>query len=175
MTKETVTITQTIAFGPAMSALNAQRRAFVMALNNAGGKNATEAARAAGYKDTQYLHTNAQHVLHDPTVQAAIVEDARARLAGDVTLGLNQLDEIAKTPGPSQLAAVKMKLHHAGLVETVKVQHEHTHTLTLKDKVAEAMRLCKITGDDPATMLNGIIDVTPNVISDISAEEPEEW
>lgn len=178
MPKTEVTLTQKLVLGPAMQALNPRQRAFVIALNNAGGKNRTEAARAAGYSDqTGHARDHANWLMHNPNIQAAIVEDARARFAGLVGANLARLEQIADTPGPSQLAAVKMSLHHAGLIEKTVSEHTHTVTVSLKDKMAEIERLCEITGDDPAKLLE---DVPYDTISDIPATpddvpEPEVW
>ena len=153
--KKEITLTQTLVFGPAMSALNDRQLAFIVAFNNAGGKNATEAARAAGYSDnnTGRIRVQAYEMLHNPNVQAAMVEDARARLAGDLHATLDIIDDIANNPQhKDRLAAAKMKLHHAGMVEVTKVQHEGTVTVTFEQKLERYKALLAQTGGtaDPA-------------------------
>ena len=175
MRKE-ITLTQTMTFGPAMSALNDRQRAFVVALNNAGGKNATEAARSAGYADDggASIRNHGNWLLHNPNIQAAIVEDARARIAGDLHATLDIIDDIANNPQhKDRLAAAKVKLHHAGMVEITKVQHEGTVTVTFDQKLERYKALLAQTGGEPDKALAPFIEgefteVEPD-------EEPKLW
>jgi hypothetical protein len=170
--RKAVTITQHMNFGPAMTALTPKRRAFVMALNNAGGKNATEAARAAGFKDTEFLRTSAYMLLHDPRIQAAIVEDTRARFSGQAGELNEQLTRISQTPGPQQLNAIKMMFHHIGLQEKQVVEHNHTITLTLAQKIEKVNQLRAAQGKElialPATT------VTEPLVTDAEFTEIED-
>ena len=159
MAAQELTITQKINFGPAMSALSPIRRAFVVAFNNAGGKNATEAGRAAGYKNTEHLRSTVHDLLHDPNVQAAIIEDARARLAGDLHATLDIIDEIARNPQhKDRLAAAKVMLHHAGMVEVTKREVAVTHTITLDQKIERYKALLAQTGAAPDPALAPLIE-----------------
>ena len=152
-----ITITQKMNLGPAMAALNPRQRAFVMALNNAGGSNASEAARAAGYLDSGSgaIKVQAHLLLHNPAIRAALVEDTHARFGGKVGKLNTLLEGIAETPGPQQLAAVKMMLHHVGLQEKQVVEHNHTVTLTLAQKIEKVNQLRAAQGKElialPAT------------------------
>ena len=151
-----ITLTQKMRFGPAMSALTERRRSFVVALNNAGGKNATEAARAAGYLDSGSgsIRVTANHLLHDPNVQAAIIEDAKARLVGDIHATLLGIDEIAGDPShKDRLKALTTKLHHAGMIEKTIQQMEVSVNVTYEQKVDELKRLAIATGRDPVKYL----------------------
>ena len=173
--KKEITLTQTMTFGPAMSALNDRRRAFVVAFNNGGGKNATEAARAAGYADTGSgrIRVQAHEMLHDPNVQAALVEDARARLAGDLHATLDIIDDIANNPQhKDRLAAAKMKLHHAGMVEVTKVQHEGTVNVTFDQKLERYKALLAQTGGAADPALAPFIEAE---FTEVPEEEPKLW
>ena len=156
MPRAEIAIRQKMNFGPAMSALNERQRAFVFALNNTGGRNASEAARAAGYTDTHNgaIQVTAHRLLHDPNVQAAIIEDAKARLAGDIHATLLGIDEIAMNPGhKDRLKALTTKLHHAGMIEKTIQQMEVSVNVTYEQKVDELKRLAIATGRDPVKYL----------------------
>lgn len=151
-----ITLTTKMHLGPAMTVLNDRQRAFVIALNNAGGKNATEAARAAGYIDSGSggIKVQAHHMLHDPRIQAAILEDARARFVGDLHETLDRIEGIAKnTQHPKQLDALKIKLHHAGMVEVKRTEIDVTGTVTFEQKIDRLTQLARATGKDPEEVL----------------------
>lgn len=171
MAKEIVTTTQKMSFGPAMSALNARQRAFVVSYNNAGGKNAAEAYRAAGYQAAQ-PRQEAYSLLHDPKIKAAIVEDVQTRLAGCLTDTVQKIIMIGDEPGAKQLDALKFLAHHGGLIEKSLVQHDHTVTLTFDQKLERARQLALDAGLDPAKEL---IDITPTTVTDVDDDEPEVW
>jgi hypothetical protein len=174
MARHQIALVQTINFGPAMSALSPMRRAFVVAFNNAGGKNATEAGRAAGYKNTEHLRSTVHDLLHDANVQAAIIEDARARLAGDLHATLDIIDEIARNPQhKDRLAAAKVKLHHAGMVEVTKSEVAVTHTITLDQKIERYKALLAQTGSTPDPLLAPLLEGEYTDVTD----DPEkiEW
>lgn len=155
MTTQELTLTTRLNFGPAMSALTDKRRAFVVALNNAGGRNAAEAARAAGFSDGGGgARVRASEMLHDPNVQAAILEDARARLVGDLPATLNGIDQIATNPQhKDQLKALLTKLHHAGMIEKTMQQVDVKVTVTTEQKVEAIKQRCAELGLDPKDFL----------------------
>lgn len=132
-----VTTTVNMRFGPAMTALTEKQRAFVIAYNNAGGINASEAARAAGYASGHGKEWKAAHrQLHDPAVAAAMVEDAVARLRADLPETLDRIDKIARNPqDKNHFKALQMKAHHAGLIETVRSEHTEHLVLTYEQKL----------------------------------------
>jgi hypothetical protein len=182
LVKSTVVLTQTLRFGPAMTSLTDKQRAFVIAWNNAGGKNAAEAARTAGYADSGPSGASARNVAHklllDPRIQAAVIEDARARFVGTIADDLHSLSQIAGNPQHKrQLDAIKMRLHHAGMIETVKMEVEHKVDPTLAQKLDELKRLAAITGDDISDIVDADFeDVTEEVLlignSDVEAPDP---
>lgn len=132
-----VTTTVNMRFGPAMTALTEKQRAFVIAYNNSGGINASEAARAAGYASGHGKEWKAAHrQLHDPAVAAAMVEDAIARLRADLPETLDRIDKIASNPqDKNHFKALQMKAHHAGLIETVHTEHTEHIRLTFEQKI----------------------------------------
>ncbi len=173
--KTEITLTQKFSFGPAMSALNDRQRAFVVALNNAGGKNAAEAARAAGYLDSggSGIWVTAHRLCHDPNVQAAIIEDARARIVGDLHATLDIIDDIANNPQhKDRLSAAKLKLHHAGMVEVTKVQHEGTVTISFDQKLEKYKALLAQTGGDPDKALAPFIEAEFTEVV-LDADDPD--
>lgn len=171
---ELITITTRMQCGPAMSALNPRQRAFVIAYNNAGGNNATEAGRTAGYKNGTGLRQSVHALLHDPKIQAAVREDISARFTEDLPDTKAALDKIARAEThPKHFDAIKLKLHQGGLIERTAVDHNVTVTLSFEQKLEQVKVLAELCGDDPAVALKGIIDATPTVISDIPATEDE--
>lgn len=174
--EELVTITTRMRFGPAMSALNPRQRAFVIAYNNAGGKNATECGRQAGYVDGSGLRQTVHALVHDPKIQGAMREDIAARFTEDLIETKSALDRIARNEQhPKQFDALKVKLHHGGMIERTVVDHNLNVTLTFDQKVEQLKQLAELVGEDPTKALAGIVDVTPTTVSDIDATEPEQW
>jgi hypothetical protein len=173
MAREVVSVRQAMNFGPAMTALTEMQRNFVFAYNNAGGKNSTEAARAAGYADTINLKRTAFDLLRNPAIQAAIREDIGARFTADLPATLERINDIASDAGHTkQFDALKLKLHHGGMIEKTVHEHQHTHVLTYEQKVDELKRLAAITGDDPNEVLAGIVDADA---TELTPDDPEFW
>jgi hypothetical protein len=159
-----------MSFGPAMTALSPLRRAFVIAWNNSGQRNASDAARAAGYKDGPGLSVTAHVVLHDPLVQKAIQEDMRTRLVAGLGTAWARIDDIASNPQhPKQFDALKAQINHGGMVEKTKVEHEHSIAPTLEEKLDRLIRLRGRENVDPELLQ--IVDAEYTVVDD----EPEQW
>ena len=180
MPRTAITITERIELGPAMKRLNDRQRAFVVALCMSGGENRAQAARDAGYSDASgRAKEHAHWLMHNPLVQAAILEYGKGRLAGSLGEALDQLDDIARTPGPSQLGAVKTKLGLAGLMETIRHEHQHTVTHTFEQKADEYKRLMAALGrqipDDLAPVLEGEYEDVTEKQRPQEAEEPVIW
>lgn len=109
--------------GPAMLALNAGQRRFVVALLETGATDNTAAAGLAGYGGTEgSRRVAAWHLAHNPKVQAAIKEEADRRLRAGALLAASALVEIAGDMRHKDRfkAAVEL-LNRAGLI----VQTEH--------------------------------------------------
>lgn len=158
-------------FGPAMTALSEMQRNFVIAHCNAGGKNATESARAAGYSDKEALRTNANRVLHSPKVQAAIRELMQARLSGNLPALIDEVEWMAKERGHSkQLDAIRFAAHHAGMIEKHQVDVTHTHILTIEEKKERLAQLSASLGrlDDDQPVIDAVaVEIDPT--------DPEYW
>lgn len=141
--------------GPAMKALPAARRRFVVALLDTGGTNNTRAAGLAGYGGTEAARKVAGHRLaHHPKVQAAIREEANKRLHSGSILGASVLMEIAANPQHKDRykAAVEL-LNRGGLI--VETQHRVTVTDERSDDEIKArvVLLAEKFGMDPAKLL----------------------
>jgi phage terminase small subunit len=175
MASYAITSTDRIECGPAMNALNDRQRKFVMAWNNSGYSNASECARAAGYFDAGNgaIAVQAHSLLHNPRIQAAVIEDAKARLTGDLGSTWDEVDKIAKNPQHTrQLDALKLKLTHAGMIEKTAIEHQITVSPTLEQQIDELIRIKGRENVDPRYLrvLEGEYkDITP------SSEEPETW
>lgn len=76
--------------------LTPKRKAFVKAYLATGGKNATQAAIAAGFSNKgNGASVIGCRLLQDPAVLAAIKEEATRRLRAGVALGATTLEELA--------------------------------------------------------------------------------
>jgi hypothetical protein len=76
--------------------LTPKRKAFVKAYLATGGKNATQAAIAAGFSNKgNGASVIACRLLQDPVIQQAIKEEATRRLRAGVALGATTLEELA--------------------------------------------------------------------------------
>ena len=100
-------------WGPAMSALSEQRRAFVQHYVATGGSNATLSAQASGFSPTnpKAAAVTANRLLKDERIQAAISETCRGFFVGDLPKFAAALREIALTPGHPQQVKVLIWVH----------------------------------------------------------------
>lgn len=156
-----------------MTALSEMQRNFVIAHNNAGGKNVTESARAAGYSDGTGIRAQAHQLISDPKVQAAIVEDMRARLTGNLAEVVEHATKIATTEGHSkQLDAIKFISHHGGMIEKQHIQVEHSLAPSFEEAVARAHQLAEAAGPAAVAQLQKIIDVQA---TEVHPTDPEYW
>ena len=113
-----------------MRALAPRQRNFVWALFQQGDRDATAAARKAGYKDGSGIRNTAYQLWHDEKIQAAFQEEGRRRLNGMVPMALEKLASVMENPQTDpavQLKGVNMVLDRAGLhgITERKVTHEH--------------------------------------------------
>lgn len=172
----TGTIALEVPFGPAMEALNERQRGFVIAYCTMGYADKTAAARAAGYKESpngRGLSTQAQALMHNPRIQAAVVEFGKARLHEMLPNALKALEDIVNQPGhKKQLDAARVIMNRAGLQERMIVEHTGEILLSAKEKVMEIKQMAKLLGLKPEDVLGQITDVE---FEDVPAEaEPEE-
>lgn len=153
---------------PALRALSAQHRAFVVAytgLHGATGRwNATAAAREAGYKDGKNLGFMAYEVLHRPDVQAAVNEILEERRKQWETLLHRVIEELCAIGFSKATDVVELKGDHIllrddlpepvqrAIAEVVESYHgtptDGITSLRIKmhDKVKALALLAKITG-----------------------------
>jgi hypothetical protein len=168
-----------IVLGPAMMALTDQQRAFVISHNNSGGRNGAESARAAGYA-VKTARQEALRQLHNPKIQAALLEDIKTRFTGDLGLVYEGVRKIATTAGHTQqLKALELMAHHGGLVQNQKIDMTVTHEVDFTGLMADAKTLVgALTSVDPklrealATKFGPVTDaefedVTPVTLEDL--------
>jgi hypothetical protein len=148
-----VTLTQTLKFGPAMSALTDRQRSFVMLWNNGGHKNGAECAREAGFSPNagdendagkRYAYT----LLHDPKIKRAIIEDLETRIVGQASWAVDKITEIASTDGHAkQYDALKFISRQAGLIEKQHIEVTHTtDTRSFAEMLQQAKSLAMMLG-----------------------------
>ena len=173
-----VTLTHTYVFGPAMSLLNERERAFVVAWNNGGQRNASMAVRAAGYSQTNGSeHVQAHRLLHNPRIQAAIIEDQKARLIGldaDATNTVKEIMNNPQAPAPSRLKAAEMVYNRGGLGITSVTEHNINVTLTNSEKMGKLHDLASELGIDPKVLLGNIVDLDASEFTEAEEEEEPE-
>lgn len=148
--------------GPAMQALNAGQRRFVLAMVETPGITQGEAARAAGYSAVSpgSLRVQGHMLAHDEAVLAAIHEVASKRLRSNSLLASDVLVQIMSdndAPTKDRLKAAGMLLDRTGFaaVQTINVNKTVSDTT---DRGVEARllraaeRLAKL-GLDPNKLL----------------------
>jgi len=94
--------------GPAMLALDARQRRFVVGWIQNRGKNGARVARAAGYSDKgEACKVRAHYLLQNPKIQKALHEEAGRRLDGmaAVAVSVLQLNMASANPKARQAAA----------------------------------------------------------------------
>ena len=145
--------------GPAMRALNERQRQFVMALM-INGYNAADAAARAGYQGTPtVLAITGARLRKQPSVVAAMQEEALTRLNGDALMATGVLSEIAANKNLK--AEVRMKAADkildrlpAFVVEKKqKIVVEHKGPTGLKEQIEELLRLCQVAGRAPRAVM----------------------
>jgi hypothetical protein len=154
--------------GPAMSALTARRRQFVVILLQQVRPNYLRAADTAGFapagpdtipkKRRAVLKQIGWRLAHDERVIAAINEEVskRFRSAGAL-IGLAVMTRIAQTKGhKDQLRAAEMLASRAGFgaEQNINVNHNHVD-LTGKAMMDRIRVLAEKHGLDPAKLLGG--------------------
>lgn len=177
-TRGAVTTTQILVFGPDMSLLNERQRSFVVAWNNGGHRNATEAVRQAGFSNVgRAAGVQAQRLLHNPRIQAAIIEDQKARLVGlnaSATIAVNEIMNNPQAPAPSRLKAAEMVWNRGGLGITNVTEHNVNITLSQSEKLGKLRDLAGELGLDPKTLLGTLVDLDPAEYEEVTEEEEEE-
>jgi phage terminase small subunit len=131
---------ETIGLGPAMESLTEKQRRFVMAIVDTPGITQGEAARAAGYQNSEGGYRVQGHMLaRNPAIQQAIREFAGARLNSNSLLGAEVLVEISRDPEASHKDRMKAAVYLLdrsgfGAAQTINVNK----TVTRKVDASEA-------------------------------------
>lgn len=87
--------------GPAMLALDARQRRFVVGWVQNRGKNGARVARAAGYSDKgEACKVRAHYLLQNPKIQKALHEEAGRRLDGMAALAVAVLEQNLRDAAP---------------------------------------------------------------------------
>lgn len=153
---------------------NDRMRKFVMAYVMFTDCNATEAARAAGYKDRGShdktgIRVQGHNLVHDPRVGLAIREYALSVAAADSPKYLRKLAHIAQNDDhKDQIKAIGMMLNRVGLPEAVQRDVNVNVTITVEQKVAEIRAFAEQLGLDPAMLLGNVSDAE---FSDVTGAE----
>ena len=152
-----------VVYGPHMRALPIKRRQFVERYILQAFDNATEAARAAGFKDGPGLPVTAHRLIHDERIQRALVEECQRVNVSFAPLAMRELVWMATDRGGrNQYQAVDRLLRQSGL--DTAIQHVHAHTVDPAEMAQKIRQLSVFLGVDPEKMLGSdaaVIDVTP--------------
>lgn len=150
--------------GPCMRALNERQRKFVVLYFHTGSREraALQAGYAGGTEDDRarnLLGVSAYSVWHQPKVQAAIKEfGEQCVLAGLVPMAFTALEEALKLGDVKEkTAAAKIVMDRTGFhakSETIVRQPDRSRV----DQIKEIVRLCKLQGIDPRTLIGGAVD-----------------
>jgi hypothetical protein len=147
-------------YGPAMSALNARQRAFVMAMIEFPGITQAKAAEMAGYVNSPVgLRVHGHYCAHSPAVQEAMREEAGKRLnsaslmAANVLLQLLTDDEVA---AKDRIKAAGMLLDRSGFGAAQTINVNKTVTDRSGAGMLDRIRaLASGLGLDPVKLLGG--------------------
>lgn len=156
-------------FGPAMAKLPPRRRAFVTALLDQGSKDATAAARRAGYEDNGNgaISVTAHRLTHDEGVLEALREESIKRMRLDAPLLVDDLLEIAhdKKAAPAvRLKAIDMALNRIGMAGVIEHKVTHEDNRTRVELLREFIAIVREGGLDLQALVKPappMIDVTP--------------
>ena len=161
-----------------MRALSERQRAFVIALaEQAGKKSLTRAARKAGYAATSYGYLRKQGCIlgRDPSIVAALQEEARSRLDMSALMAAEVLIGIANDPKQApkdRRAAAGMLLDRSGFgtttEHTVKVEHLDRTGAVMAERIK---LLASRLGVDPDKLLG--VNVTRETLPQNTAIEGE--
>lgn len=168
--------------GPAMAALDARQRAFVVEVIQQGKKrNLAQAARSAGYSDHPGTSRLMGHeLLHRPAIIAAMHEESRRRFTLAGWLGVLNLIEIAENDEHPEYYKASVQLADRfgyGAITEHKVSVQHTDLTG--DAILSRIRALAIKHGIPETKLLGgnsvsretLIDINPKEIKDVP-EQP---
>jgi hypothetical protein len=130
-------MTDDIQHGPAMAALTEKQRGFVLAMIENPGITQHQAARMAGYQNSDNgMRVMGHYLAHNPAVQAAIREEAGKRLhsasliAANVVVAMLTDDAV---PAKEKLKAAGMLLDRTGFAAVQKID------VTRKDESGTAV------------------------------------
>ena len=168
---------------PALSKLTDKQKRFVIAYLETGGANETEAARIAGYSETNPngCSVEANRLMRNDKILAAIKEEAQKRINGGVLLGASVLVEIASDPlHKDRLKAAQSLLDRGGLMQVSKSEHLHIieDNRTDQELIGFIVAQAKLNGLDPSKLLGfnpdlEIIEAESQEIEDAPPDEPE--
>lgn len=163
----------------ALSRLTEKQRRFVEAYLTTGGQNESEAARLAGYSQTNPNGCAVEgfRLMRNDKVIAAIKEEAAKRINGGVLLGASVLVEIASDPlHKDRLKAAQSLLDRGGMMAISK--SEHLHIIEDNRSDAELIQFitaqAKLNGLDPKSLL-GFDPAEKSEIIDAESAEIEEY
>lgn len=146
--------------GPAMRALSARQRQFIVAYFHTGSRErAAYIAGYAGEPNSNLLGVSAYSVWHNPKVQTAIKEfGEQCVLAGLVPLAFVALESaLMNGDAKDKTSAAKIVLDRTGF-------HAKSEVITTKgttsrvDQIKEIVRLAKLQGLDPRKLIGGAVD-----------------
>jgi phage terminase small subunit len=168
--------------GPALRAIEAKQRAFVVAFIERGDENATAAARAAGYGSSSptpeqangAAKTAAWRLMHDEKILEAIKELASDQFRLVTFKAASVMLEIMNDPShKDRFRAAERILAQNGMGVAVEVNHNHRVNLDEKGMIDRIARLAKDQGLDPRKLLGTVgvdyVDAEFEVISDPNA------
>lgn len=165
-TKNLVELPNEAEFGPAMRALpNDRWRRFVIACNQpdvrTGGVNYTQAAEDAGYNTTnrKSLGVIAHTLAHDERIQAAMLEESKRRVGAALPIATAAIIGIISNPlakASDILKAAGMLMDRGGMPMTTEHNVNVAKIKSQTEQIADAVKLCKELGLDPAVVLGNI-------------------
>lgn len=151
-------MSEEVEYGPAMQALTEKQRAFVIAMLTIPGCSHARAAREAGYSDVKEgSKVRGHECAHNPSVQAALREEAGKRLNSLSVVAANvMMDIMLDEDGDpkNKLKAATAVLDRTGFAAAQNINVNKTVTDNSGKAVLERIqRAAAVLGIEPAALL----------------------
>jgi terminase small subunit-like protein len=160
--------------GPRMRDLRPRHRTFVQWYCRL--RNATAAARKAGYRDagTNSIRVMASRLLDRDDVSKAIVEESLRRLRANLPVNLELVQSIAEgtaAKGDDQpvsyavrLKALELLVDRGGAGPKLEVEHTGNVEVTVRERWELIARQAAARGEDPKALLNNLAPAERDII-----------
>lgn len=162
-------------YGPEFRDLTDRQRRFAWFMGTCVAKDATDAARRAGYSDpgraSSKIRVQAHLLMHNPKVRAAIDAVVRGELKSLAPLAVAAAKGILEDKAhPNHARMVEAVLDRTGFIAETKHTVDVNHRADTSELVALARRLADESGVAPERLLGGL--VIEGEVVDVGGSQP---